>query len=121
MNTKSIVAFVLATVIAAPAFADGDIHYPDKPATVAAQSGRLARSQVRAELVQLEKAGYNPTSDETQYPKNIQAAESRVSAQDEEASSYGGVAGGSSASGAPAAVLAGTNDGSVAITVDGRA
>lgn len=38
----------------------------------------LTRAQVRAELVQLEQAGYNPASDHTQYPANIQAVLSRI-------------------------------------------
>jgi hypothetical protein len=51
----------------------------------------------------LEKAGYNPASDETQYPRNIQAAEARVSAQNGlSASSYGPATAGSSASGSRA-------------------
>jgi hypothetical protein len=55
----------------------------------------LTRAQVRAELVQLEKAGYDPASDQTQYPKNIQAAEAKVSAQQAQqqgTNAYGGVA-----------------------------
>lgn len=40
------------------------------------------RAEVRAELVQLEKAGYNPARrDEATYPGDIQAAEARVAAQ----------------------------------------
>ncbi|MBB5470010.1 hypothetical protein HDG32_006159 [Paraburkholderia sp. CI2] len=58
----------------------------------------LTRAEVRAELVQLEKAGYNPASDNTQYPQNIGAAEARISAG-HDAAAYGGVANGSSASG----------------------
>ena len=83
MKTQTTAALFLATFIAAPAFADADIPYPDEPAAVAAQPSGLTRAQVRAELVQLEKAGYDPTSDQTEYPKNIQAAEARVAAQDE--------------------------------------
>jgi hypothetical protein len=41
----------------------------------------VTRAQVRAELVQLEKAGYNPASDDVDYPANIQAAQARVDAQ----------------------------------------
>ena len=81
MNTKVIAAFVLATVIAAPAFADGDHYYPNQPATAAVQAGGVTRAQVRAQLVQIETAGYNPAADHTQYPKNLQAAEARVAAQ----------------------------------------
>jgi hypothetical protein len=46
----------------------------------------------------LERAGYNPASDNTQYPQNIEAAEARVSAG-HDAAAYGGVANGGSASG----------------------
>ena len=52
----------------------------------------VTRAQVRAELVQLEKAGYNPASDQTEYPKNIQAAEAKVAAEQQGTSTYGGVA-----------------------------
>ncbi|WP_116140441.1 DUF4148 domain-containing protein [Trinickia diaoshuihuensis] len=45
-----------------------------------AQSNQpLTRDQVRADLVRLEQAGYNPR-DWQHYPENIQAAEQRVSA-----------------------------------------
>ncbi|QGZ59949.1 DUF4148 domain-containing protein [Paraburkholderia acidiphila] len=63
----------------------------------------MTRAQVRAELVQLEQAGYHPgDGDNTTYPTEIQAAEARVARQSG-SSSYGGVVSGSSASGAPAA------------------
>src|SRR5260370_35923435 len=38
----------------------------------------LTRAQVRAELVQLESAGYNPHRETVNYPAHIQAAEARV-------------------------------------------
>lgn len=41
-------------------------------------SGHLTRAQVRAELVQLQQAGYEPSR--TQYPADIQAAEARIAA-----------------------------------------
>jgi hypothetical protein len=45
-------------------------------------------------------AGYNPASDQTQYPSNIEAAEARVNAQKGiSASSYGSSTAGTSASG----------------------
>jgi len=70
------------------------------PALSFAQSSEpLTRADVRAELVQLEKAGYNPSSDHTQYPKNIEAALSRINAQNGLAASYGGAATNDSASG----------------------
>ncbi|SEF11596.1 protein of unknown function [Burkholderia sp. WP9] len=75
------------------------------PVAVFAQSNApLTRAQVRAELVQLEKAGYNPAhGEDPYYPADIQAAEARVAAQNGATSGYGGVVSGSSASGTPAA------------------
>ncbi|MBB2928026.1 DUF4148 domain-containing protein [Paraburkholderia silvatlantica] len=71
-------------------------------ASFAQSQAPLTRAQVRAELVQLEKAGYRPgDSDNTRYPEAIQAAEAKVAAQD---SAVGGGADGSSASGAPVTV-----------------
>ena len=69
-----------------------------------AQSNQpVSRAQVRAELVQVEKAGYNP-GDWTHYPENIQAAEARVAAQNDtgraDHTGYGeGVAGSSQSGG----------------------
>jgi hypothetical protein len=71
------------------------------PAVSFAQSSHaLTRADVRAELVQLQKAGYTPASDNTQYPTNIEAAEARVAAQNgSAAAAYGGVAQSRSAAG----------------------
>jgi hypothetical protein len=93
MNIKSLVSAVaFASALAAPAV------------SFAQQSnGPVTRAQVRAELVQLEKAGYQPGRNDPEYPADIQAAEARVAAQNGVSSSYGGVVSGSSASGAPAA------------------
>jgi outer membrane protein TolC len=56
----------------------------------------LTRAAVRAQLVELQKAGYNPSSDQTQYPKNIQAAQARLDAA---SPSYGPSTSGASVSG----------------------
>jgi hypothetical protein len=81
------------------------------PVVSFAQSSQpLTRAQVRAELVQLEKAGYNPAGDYTNYPQNIEAAEARVNAQNE---AYGSSANGSSASGAPLSSVSSSQDNSV--------
>jgi hypothetical protein len=68
------------------------------PVAVFAQSNQpVTRAQVREELIQLEKAGYNPaTANPYDYPANIQAAEARVAAQN---SAVGGVTSGSSQAG----------------------
>jgi hypothetical protein len=58
----------------------------------------VTRAEVRARLVQLEKAGYDPTSVPTDYPVGLQAAEAKVAAQNG-ATGVGGVADGSSDAG----------------------
>jgi hypothetical protein len=66
----------------------------------------LTRGEVRSELVQLQKAGYNPASDNTQYPKNIEAALMRIDVQNgSAAAAYGGVEKGSSNSGSRAPMV----------------
>jgi len=88
---KVIQSLIVAAAVALPALSFAQSNHP------------LTRAEVRAELAQLEKAGYNPASDETQYPRNIQAAEARVSAQNGlSASSYGSATAGTSASGSRA-------------------
>ncbi|MEZ0606058.1 DUF4148 domain-containing protein [Paraburkholderia sp. IW21] len=64
-------AVLVAAVLAAPV------------ASFARQSNApLARARVRAELVQLENAGYNPARrDDATYPADIRAAQARVAAQ----------------------------------------
>jgi len=71
------------------------------PALSFAQSSNapVSRAQVRAELVQIEQAGYRPGDDDTHYPVAVQAAEGRVAAENGATSGYGGVANGASQSG----------------------
>ncbi|WP_153101979.1 DUF4148 domain-containing protein [Paraburkholderia hayleyella] len=92
---KSLISAVtLAALVALPvaSFAQSSQNQP------------LTRAQVRAELVQLEQAGYKPNSDRLDYPSGIQAAEQRVSLQNGAAplanSGYGAPAAGRSQSGA---------------------
>ncbi|MFT4509022.1 DUF4148 domain-containing protein [Caballeronia sp. 15711] len=61
--------------------------------TFAQSNAPLTRAQVREHLIEIEKAGYNPSSNLFDYPVNIQAAEARVAAQN---TALGGVASGSS-------------------------
>ena len=71
-------------------------------ASFAQSSQSVSRAQVHAELVQLEKAGYDPR-DWVHYPENIRAAEAKVAAQNATAqaavSGYGGAADDQSRSG----------------------
>ncbi|WP_414718641.1 DUF4148 domain-containing protein [Trinickia sp.] len=86
---KTLTALIIAaSAISAPAL------------SFAQSNGPLTRAEVRAELVRLEQAGYNPSqgSDST-YPADIQAAEAKVAAA---AQDVGGVAqNGDASSGAP--------------------
>jgi hypothetical protein len=107
MKKALIPAVVLASALAAPSFAFAQNNAP------------ITRAQVQAELVQLERAGYNPASDHTEYPKNLQAAEARVAAQNGAASGYGGTVSGASASGAPASARLAANDGMKSIYFGG--
>lgn len=76
---KLVQSVVVAALLAVPALSFAQSNQP------------LTRAQVRAELVQLQQAGYNPASDNTQYPKNIEAALSRINVKN---AAYGGVAAG---------------------------
>lgn len=87
---KSLIkAVALAAVLAIPV------------ASFAQASQPVSRAQVRAELVQLEKAGYVPSnSSDPQYPSNIQSAEAKVhAANGVESSGVGGIADGTSQAG----------------------
>lgn len=89
---KLLSAVVVAAVLAAPAVSFAQ----------SSQQG-LTRAQVRAELVELEQAGYKPQSDRQSYPQDLQAAEARVSAEKlakGDTSGYGAPAASTSESGA---------------------
>jgi len=96
---KSMIRIVVATVAIASSF------------SVFAQSNApVTRAQVKSQLVQLERAGYNPAANDANYPQQLNAAQARLSG------SEGGVAAGSSASGShvvrvaePVAPMSGVN------------
>ena len=94
MKTLACIALVLDT-LAAPALSFAQSNTP------------LTRAQVRADLVRVERAGYNPaTGNDPQYPADIQAAEAKVAAE-QAASGFGGApTDGTSASGKRAHVAA---------------
>jgi hypothetical protein len=56
---KLVQSMIVAAVVAIPALSFAQSNQP------------LTRADVRAQLVELQQAGYNPSSDHTQYPKNI--------------------------------------------------
>jgi hypothetical protein len=41
----------------------------------------VSRTQIRAELAEIQRAGYVPTSEQASYPANFQAAITRVSSE----------------------------------------
>jgi hypothetical protein len=84
---KVIQSLIVAAAVALPAFSFAQSNQP------------LTRAEVRAQLVELEQAGYDPASDQTQYPRNIQAAQARVDAANG-MHAYGAAADGSAVSGA---------------------
>jgi len=96
-----IYAVLAAAVFAAPIVSFA--QQSDSPVTT--------RAQVRAELIQLENAGYHVgDGDQSRYPEAIQAAEARIAAQSGAASGYGGMVSGSSASGPPPLVRPTSDD-----------
>ncbi|SAL23500.1 membrane protein [Caballeronia turbans] len=84
---KVIQSLIVAAAVALPAFSFAQSNQP------------ITRAEVRAQLVELQKAGYDPASDQTQYPQNIQAAQARVDAA-KGLTAYGAPVNGAFASGA---------------------
>ncbi|WGS52222.1 DUF4148 domain-containing protein [Paraburkholderia sp. D15] len=94
---KSLIqAVVIAAALAAPVASFAQSNQP------------MTRAEVRAQLIQLEQAGYQPGHADPYYPADIQAAQARVDAKNGTAqgaeSGYGGVVSGSSEGGHPVAV-----------------
>lgn len=72
-------------------------------------SDSLSRAQVKQDQRKVERAGYsNDAGDRTSYPRQAQAAEARIGAQQvrqADSSGYGGVVQSSSASGIPNTIV----------------
>jgi len=86
---KLVQSLIVAAVLAVPAVS-----------SFAQSNAPVTRAEVKAQLVQLEKAGYQPGRDDPEYPANIQAAEARVAAQNGAAAGFGGLTDGTSGAGA---------------------
>ncbi len=82
-------ALLVASALAAPAIAFAqDSNAP------------MTRAEVRAQLTQLEKAGYSPATNDNYYPQALQEAQQRVDASNGTAAqAYGPSTSGTSASG----------------------
>jgi hypothetical protein len=97
MNKTLVCIALAASALAAPALSFAQSNAP------------VTRAEVRADLVRVEQAGYNPSrGDDADYPADIQAAEAKIAAHGDQPmvqQGYGGVAQyGSSSSGAPTRV-----------------
>jgi flagellar motor protein MotB len=81
---RAIHAILMAAVLAAPALTFAQSN-----------NGPITRAQVKAELVQIEDAGYHPAQKGLHYPDDIQAAEAKLNAraqsQSQANTAYGGV------------------------------
>jgi len=88
--TKSLLsALLIASALAAPSFAFAQDN-----------NAPVTRAEVRAQLTQLEQAGYNPAANDNYYPQALQAAQQRVDAANGvTAQGYGPSNSGTSASG----------------------
>ncbi|MEA3118113.1 MAG: hypothetical protein QOI13_1383 [Paraburkholderia sp.] len=85
---KSLIAAVAVAAFAVPVMSFAESNTP------------VTRAQVRAQLVELENAGYNPAGEHLYYPVDLQAAEARVAAQKRAVGGVGEAVSSSSASGA---------------------
>ncbi|WP_028208637.1 DUF4148 domain-containing protein [Paraburkholderia nodosa] len=63
----------------------------------------VTRAEVRANLIQLERAGYNPNTNGDNYPEDVQAAEAKIAAQQANSAVGGSTMSGTLVAGAPAA------------------
>jgi hypothetical protein len=80
---KSIINIAFAVALVAPVLSHA--------------AGPLTHAQVRAELIQLEEAGYNPV-DDNDYPQNLKHAQTIVAQQNEANTAYGSDTAGASQS-----------------------
>jgi hypothetical protein len=91
---KLVIRIIVLALAAVPALA-----------SAGQSSAGMTRAQVRAQLVQLEQAGYNPARRDNYYPRSIQHAEARVKSSEStmraDTSGYGAMRQAESASGSP--------------------
>ncbi|MDB5835240.1 MAG: hypothetical protein JWR14_5070 [Caballeronia sp.] len=82
-------ALLVASALAAPMIASAQDN-----------NAPVTRAEVRAQLTQLEKAGYSPATNDNYYPQSLQQAQQRVDASNGiAAQAYGPSTSGTSASG----------------------
>ena len=75
LEEKAMILKILAPMLAIALMAAA----PLSAFAQSSSSSGLTRAEVRADLIRLEQAGYNPaTANDSDYPANIQAAEARA-------------------------------------------
>lgn len=78
----AVIALSVAALITVPAT---PAHAQDSAASTPKQikkaERKAARAKKNAELSELEKNGYNPSGQQTDYPRNLQNAQQRINAQ----------------------------------------
>jgi flagellar motor protein MotB len=95
---RAINAILMAAVLTAPA-----LSFAQNTASP------VTRAQVKAELAQIESAGYHPAAKGLHYPADIQAAEAKLNARSESSTVYGGVANSTTVNGGTANVQFSSN------------
>ena len=79
MNKYSISAALIAASIIAPGIAAASsVTSSATTATTATAATTASHASLRAEIIQLEKVGYNPAQVSPNYPVQLQAAEAKV-------------------------------------------
>jgi hypothetical protein len=82
----AIIAMSVAALVAVPVAQAQDTAAPaaaaaSTPKQIKKAERKAARAKKNAELKELEKNGYNPAGDQTNYPQNLQNAQSKINAQ----------------------------------------
>jgi hypothetical protein len=78
----AVLALSAAALVSLPvASAQAQDMSASTPKAVKKAQRKQARAQKNAELNQLEKNGYNPSGEQTNYPQNLQNAQKRIDAQ----------------------------------------
>jgi hypothetical protein len=69
----------MSKILAGLAFAVAALGVP--VLSFAQSNAPLTRAEVRADLVRVEQAGYNPDTNDIHYPADIQATEAKIAAR----------------------------------------
>ena len=79
----AIIAMSVAALVAVPVAQAQDTAAPaaSTPKEVKKAQRKAARAKKNAELKDLEKNGYNPAGEQTNYPQNLQNAQSKINAE----------------------------------------